>query len=86
MDYLEFGIPYPQINIDGAKNTGIPRAPSQFGYEDDKWYCLLGGTLVLGDAMYSMLNPADVKMKKQVTQIALANNGGVVVNVAAEVL
>lgn len=86
MDYLEFGIPYPQINVENAKNTGIPRPPAQFGYEDDKWYCLLGGTHVLSDAMYSMLDPADVKMNKQVTQIAVATdiNGGVVVNVAGE--
>jgi hypothetical protein len=37
MDYLEFGIPYPKINIESAKNTGIPRALSQFGYEEDEW-------------------------------------------------
>ena len=85
MDYLEFGIPYPQVNLDHAKDVGIAKPPLDFGYEDDKWYCLLGGTHVLGDAMYATLDPADVKFNKRVTGIALAaDNSSVVVNVDGE--
>ena len=72
MDYLEFGVPYPQVNLDHAKDLGIPKSPWTVGYEEDKWYCLLGGTRILGDAMYAMLNPADVKFNNKVTGISVA--------------
>jgi monoamine oxidase len=92
MDYLEFGVPNPHANLAPlrdvvAQDFPLKRPPP--GKADpipNKWYCLLGGTQGLTDAMFSRLRlePSQVT-GNQVTAIALgADKQSVVVDIAGK--